>query len=344
MDPMSSKRPIRLLLPLLCLGLLLAAYRNDDGQETIDAGAQVLLGEGDYTFAWVRDWARLPEDKSFGNTHGCIVVDANDRVYVNTDTENAVMVFEADGSFVEAWGKELAGGLHGMTLVREGDREFLYLAHTGRHEVLKATLEGEVLWTLGWPEESGHYASAGEYRPTSVAVAPDGALFVADGYGKSWIHRYDAERRYLGSFGGPGSELGQLRTPHGLWLDTGGDEPTLIVADRENHRLQRFDLEGAPLGSIEGNLRRPCHSHGRGNVLAVADLAGRVTLLDREGELLTHLGDNPDPKLRANNGVPRDVWRAGEFLAPHCAAWDSKGNLYVMDWVAVGRITKLAAR
>jgi hypothetical protein len=81
--------------------------------------------------------------------------------------------------------------------------------------------------------------------------------------------------------------------------------------------------------------------HQRGNDLVIADLAGRVTIFDRNNKLITHLGDNPDPKKRANNGVPREQWTDGEFIAPHCARWDTQGDLYVMDWVAVGRVTKL---
>jgi len=315
---------------LLCAGLGLA---QDE--------APVRLGDGEHTYEWVHGWAKLPGGMQLGNTHGCIVVDSEDRIYLNTDTENAVVVFDAEGNFLSAWGKELAGGLHGMAIVEEEGQEFLYLAHIGRHEVLKATLEGEILWSIGYPEESGIYADAGAYRPTSIVVAEDGGFYVADGYGASWIHRYDADGKYLASFGGPGTEKGQLRTPHGLWLDERKDEAVLLVADRENNRLQSFDLEGEALEVFTGMLRRPCHMHPFQENLIVADLAGRVTILDGENELVVHLGDNPDPALRAQNGVPPEKWKDGEFISPHCANWDSQGNLYVTDWVSAGRITKL---
>src|SRR5262249_48172017 len=143
------------------------------------------------------------------------------------------------------------------------------------------------------------------------------------------------------SFGGPGSEPGKLSTPHGLLLDTRVNPPVLLVADRENGRLQTFDLDGNHLGIVQGMLRRPCNMCIRGTDLVVADLAGRVTILDAKNELVEQLGDNPDEKLRAQNGVPRERWQDGLFLAPHCAHWDDKGDLYVMDWNATGRITKL---
>ena len=224
------------LLPFLAVALP-AALHAQSAPAAADA-APVELGHGRHTYRWIAGFATLPDGSELGNTHGCVAVDSRGRIYFNTDTPRSICVFEADGSFVKAWGEDFAGGLHGMTLVREGDQEFLYLAHTGRHEVLKATLDGDVVWTLGVPEEAGIYEQPGQYRPTDVVVAPDGTIFVADGYGMSWVHQFDADRRYVRSFGGKGTEPGKMRTPHGLMIDTRGAEPRLIVADRENGRLQ----------------------------------------------------------------------------------------------------------
>lgn len=303
--------------------------------------APLRLGAGAHRYEWVADWPQLPEGVSFGNTHGCIVLDGRDRLLVNTDTEHAVMLFDTSGRLLKTWGKEYAGGAHGMAVVREGEQEFLYLAHFARHEVIKATPDGVVQWTLGCPRESGLYENPERYHPTSVALAPNGDLFVADGYGLSYVHQYDKERKYLRSFGGPGSAPGQMQTPHGLWLDTRGRQPLLAVADRENHRIQYFDLDGKLVRMLDHDLRRPCHLHQRGGDIVVADLAGRVSIFDAEDRLITHLGEQPDESKRAQNGVPREHWRAGEFISPHCAHWDRAGNLYVMDWVSAGRVTKL---
>jgi sugar lactone lactonase YvrE len=307
--------------------------------------APLRLEAGGQTYEWVRGFGRRPEGKPLGNTHGCVVVDRDDQVYLCTDTEDAVVVFDRDGNVVRTFGRDLGPGLHGLALVEEEGRQFLLLAHLGGR-VLKCTLAGEVLWSVGYPEESGLYDKKPEmYRPTSVAPLPDGGFLVADGYGKSWIHRYDRERKYVKSFGGPGTELGKLRTPHGIWVETRAAAPELYVADRENNRLQVFDLDGKPLREVkdvEGDLlRRPCHIHPGAEQYVVADLAGRVTLLDRGLGLIGHLGDNPDPGKRARNDVLPAEWRDGEFISPHCAAFDSRGDLYVTDWVSAGRISKL---
>ncbi|MSR61514.1 MAG: hypothetical protein EXS08_03570 [Planctomycetes bacterium] len=331
-------RLVRSLFVVLFAAAALSVARQQPAPIRFQAGA--------HTYEWVRGWGTLPGGKTLGNTHGCVVVDKQDRIYLCTDTENAVVVFDKDGKVVKTWGKELAGGLHGLALVEEGGKQFLLMAHIGRHQVLKATLDGEILWTLDYPKESGIYEKAEEYAPTSVAPLPDGGFLVADGYGRSWIHRYDKDRTYVKSFGGPGTELGKLQTPHGIWLETRGKEPVLLVADRENQRIQVFDLDGKPVREVKDLehdlLRRPCHMHPFADELVVADLAGRVTVLDSALKLVAQLGDNPDPAKRADNGVQPADWKDGEFIAPHCANWDSAGNLYVTDWVSSGRITKLA--
>lgn len=300
----------------------------------------VFVGTGEHRYEWVHDWGRQSEE--LGNTHGGLVLDHEGRLLVNTDTEQAVLAFSADGKLLDSWGKEWKGGLHGMTLRTEAGVQYLYLTHTNRHEALKTTLDGKVLWTIGWPEGSGIYGKEQDYKPTAIAVAPDGRIYVADGYGKSWVHLYDKDRNYRKSIGGPGDQKGQFHTPHGLLMDTRGKQPLLLVCDRENHRLQWFDLDGNFVRMMDKDLRRPCNvCPTPDGGLAVADLAGRVTLLDKDDLVVAQLGDNPDEKLRAQNGVGRAQWQDGVFLSPHSVCADAAGNLYVMDWNSLGRISKL---
>jgi hypothetical protein len=306
-----------------------------------DAQQPVRLGSGAHTYEWDPTWPRFPEGVGFGSTHGSVVIDAAGRVYCSTDTANAIMIFEPDGTYAKSWGKDLAGGVHGVAIVKESGREFLWLAHVGRHEVLKTTLDGEIVLRVGYPEKSGIYSKADDYRPTSVAVAPSGDVYVADGYGLSYIHHYTAKAEFLASWGGKGIEPGKFRTPHGIWVDTRRPTPRLVVADRENRRIQTFGLDGTPIAVLAAEVRRPCNIDQRGGDLAIADLEGRVTILDKDDKVITHLGDQPDAKKRAQNGVPRAEWKEGEFIAPHGLRWDAAGNLYVSEWLAAGRVVKL---
>lgn len=313
------------------------------GQDDKSGKKPLVVGSGECTYEVEHDWGRLPGRIRFGNTHG-VAEDSQGRIYVkhtvhaSSQSGDAIVVFDESGEFVRSWGEEFRGGAHGLHLQREGRDEFLYLADPQRGLVVKTDLAGNQVWRIGCPMESGLYNDAKEYRPTNVAVAPNGDFFVADGYGKSWIHRYNAKAEYLGSFGGPGAERGQVSCPHGLIVDTRGDKPVLLVADRSNRRLQRFTLDGRSLGFSGEHVRSPCHFHTRGRLLLIPDLEARVTILDGENKLVTHLCDGENFALRDK---PREQFVAGRFIAPHSAIFDHAGNIFVVEWVEVGRVTKL---
>jgi hypothetical protein len=146
------------------------------------------------------------------------------------------------------------------------------------------------------------------------------------------------------TWGGFGSEPGKMKTPHGLWLDDRpGREPSLVVADRANARLQYFTLDGKHLSFVKG-LLFPAHFDIRGEVLMVPDLFGRVTLFDKDNKVITHLGEDSKRvmadkgfKIRAN---PKQ-WLPGKFVHPHDACFDKDGNIFVVEWVQTGRVTLL---
>lgn len=325
----------------------------------------VTVGSGEHTYECIHDWAKLPPSIAFGNTHG-VAVDAAGNVHIkhtvhaSSSSADAMCVFDQEGTFVRSWGAEYKGGAHGLTLSREGfpAKEFLYLADCQRGVVKKTTLTGEIVKELAWPEESGLYSSRAEYKPTNIAVVPMmpenrlggsnatdqvwmaamGQVFVSDGYGKNWIHRYSASGDYISSFGGVGKERGQVSCPHGIAIDTRGPEPLIVVADRSNRRLQYFNLVGHHKGFVTKELRSPCHFDQRGNLLLVPDLDARVTLLNEKNELVVHLGDGGNYGLRDK---PREQFIPGKFIAPHSACFDAQGNIFVVEWVEVGRVTKL---
>ena len=302
----------------------------------------VILGPDRWSV--VPGWGQNP-DMTIGNTHGGVMVDHEGRVLYNTDTERSILIHDADGAFIGS----LAGrfpGIHGMQLRIEDEVPYIYAAHLHGKQIVKLRMDGTHVWTLGVPMESGKYDDdPNAYNPTAIAVAPDGRIYVADGYGRNWIHVFSPELRYLKSFGGRGGDDGQFVTCHGMIMDDSGAEPLLVVCDRENRRVQRFTLEGEHLDTPVTGLRRPCSiamwkGADGGHRYAIAELEGRVTLLDGDMKVLGHLGDNTDSSHWANNGVAPDAWRPGITTAPHGVGFDAEGNLYVQDWNANGRIHK----
>lgn len=303
-----------------------------------------ILGTGEHTYECIHDWGELPAEIRYGNTHG-VCEDSQGRIYIKhtvgagSAKPDAIVVFDHEGKFVTSWGAEFKGGAHGLHLNKEGSEEFLYLADPIRGLVAKTTTAGKEVFRLGVPTESGLYDNPQEYHPTNIATAPNGDFYVADGYGKSWIHQYSADAKYIRSFGGPGKERGQTLCPHGLMVDTRGTQPLLVVADRSNRRLQQFSLDGRHIGFVKDEMRAPCHFHQRQEVLLVPDLESRVTLLDGDNKLIVHLGDGTH--YQGIRDKSRDAFTPGKFIAPHSACFDHAGNIFVVEWVEVGRVTKL---
>jgi len=148
--------------------------------ETLQEGSTPLVvGQKTHRYEWLRGWGRLPEGMALGSTHGAVQVDSQNRVYFNTDTENAILVFKEDGTFVRAMGAEWKGGTHGMVIRQEGKEEFLYLTNLARSEFAKLTLEGRVVWVKGYPTASEIYTAPTEFKPTGIAFAPDGAFYTS---------------------------------------------------------------------------------------------------------------------------------------------------------------------
>jgi len=310
-----------------------------------------ILGSDAHQYEAIHNWGELPEGVVWGETHG-VAVDEAGLIYVKHRTMvpepmDSIVVFDADGKCVRSFGKEYSGGGHGIDIRKEGGEEFLYLCDVKNRLVAKTTLTGEQLWKMHFPEEAGVYQDLKQFNPTNVAFAPDGGFYVADGYGSSYIHQYDKDAKWIRTWGGAGTEDGKMRTPHGIWLDNRpGREPSLVVADRANARLQYFTLDGKFLSIVEG-VSFPAHFDIRGTDLLVPDLHARVSIFDDKNQVITHLGYDQawtDQVLNGGKLVLRgqpDRWQPGRFIHPHDACYDKDGNIFVVEWVPTGRVTKL---
>ncbi len=292
------------------------------------------LGGEDYIYEELADWAQLPEGWTIQEVAD-VVVDSQDRVYIFNRSEHPMIVFERDGSFVTSWGEDLFTRPHGLTLGPDG---MLYCVDDGDHSIRKCTTDGELLMTIGTPGQPAPLHSGQPFnRPTKVGFDPKtGDLYISDGYGNAKVHKFSGDGRRLFSWGAYGTDPGQFNLVHSVCTDSAGK---VYIADRENHRIQIFDDQGAYL-SQWNNLHRPCGLHIEGGLVYIAQSAASLTvnidypnlgacvsIHDLAGRRLAKLGD-----VHPGEGP-------GQFLAPHGLVIDSHGDIYLGEtsWSSYGQ-------
>jgi DNA-binding beta-propeller fold protein YncE len=280
-----------------------------------------------------------PDNQQLGPCHGGVVIDKAGNIHVTTDTKRGIVVFSPDGKFLRTNGPTR---IHGLEIREENGVEYIYAARPSDHEVLKLKLNGEQVWAISFPQEAGIYKDAKGFNPCAVTVAPDGSIFVADGYGANYVLKFDKDRKFVKAFGGPGAEEGKFKTCHGIALDTRQDKPLLLVCNRNNNRVEHWDLDGNFVRVIQKDLRMPAAVHIRGDYAVFPELQGRVTVLDKAGNIAAQVGDNPNEKQRANFGLVQDQWKDGICNSPHGASIDKDGNLIVAEWSQFGHLHKFA--
>lgn len=323
--------------------------------------SRVYVGEGDYRYQVQHDWPQLPSRFQWQTTHN-VAVDRDGCLYVihegreDLPEHPAIFVFDPEGKYVRSFGAEFQGGGHGIEVRDEGGEQFLYVcAYQQVKSFAKLSLTGEVVWRRYAPMESGIYAAEEDtnpqkiwgrdrFMPTNFAFLPDGGFLLADGYGSFYIHEYDADGQWKRCFGGPGDGEGTFQTPHGVWFDDRpGRDPAIVVCDRAHHTLQTLSLEGTWQETLSG-YGLPANVDTWQDLMVVPELHARLTLLNSSNEVVARLGDDA-ARITAEGGkeirARPDLWRNGKFVHPHDACFDRNGDLYIAEWVATGRISKL---
>jgi DNA-binding beta-propeller fold protein YncE len=301
--------------------------------------SDVIVGGGDFAYRVDTNWERLPPGFSHLDVSG-LAVDSEDRVFVFNRSENPVMIYEPDGRFGGSWGKGIFENPHG---IRIGPDDSVYCVDDFDHTVRKFTHDGKLLWVLG---TKGLASDTGferdDYRtivrggtpfnrPTNLTLAPNGDLYVTDGYGNARVHCFTGDGRLKFSWGEPGTGPGQFRIPHAVVFDRNG---RLLVADRENSRIQVFSETGRFIEQWT-NLARPCDmAISRDGFIFVAELGlyagpypfdpapsdphahSRVSVMDQRGEVQARWGTAQYDAI-------------GSFYAAHSICFDSAGNLFV---------------
>jgi DNA-binding beta-propeller fold protein YncE len=292
-----------------------------------------VFGEAQFRYRLAcagRNWGELPDGWQFGDV-AAVGVDRHDRVYVFARGEHPMTVFDREGKFLRSWGEGQFKRPHG---VHVGPDDSIYCTDDGDHTVRKYSLDGMLQLKIGMSGKPAPFMSGLPFhRCTHTALAPNGDLYVSDGYGNARVHRYAPDGRLLSSWGEAGSGPGQFNIVHNICCDVDG---WVYVADRENHRIQVFDGNGH-YETQWNNLHRPCGlcmcCNAAGPQFFVAELAPgqefsnrdwprlgpRVSILDKSGRLLARVGDYESAE------------RPSPFIAPHGIAVDSQGAIYVAE-------------
>jgi outer membrane protein assembly factor BamB len=275
-----------------------------------DEAYTVLLG--DRRYAVHRKWAKLPKGESFGFLSD-LAVDGEGHVHVaQRGTDRPVLVFDRDGKLLGSWGEGALAEPHYINAGKDGS---MLVADRDAHQVLRFDRAGKLVQALGkrhWPSLDAPFN-----HPTAAAEAPDGEIYVADGYGNSSVHRFAADGTLIKTWGGQGSGPGAFTTPHAIAVDSRG---RVLVGDRENNRVQVFDRAGKYLAEW-GDFYHPMQIWiDDRDLVFVTDQIPRISLLTLDGKLVGRC--------------------RGAINGAHGLCGDADGNLYLSE-LPPQEITKL---
>ena len=271
-------------------------------------------------------WCRLPDGWTAWGVVPAVAVDSQDRIYVLQRASRPVVVYSRTGDILSIWGDQFEKGAHGLCVHRDASGEYLYFTDVARHCIVKCTLDGRELWTLGEP---GRVGALGEpfNRPTDITFAPEGDYYVSDGYGNRRVHHFDPQGKLIHSWGEEGKGPGQFSLVHHVYFDTRNGQRRLWVCDRENWRLQIFTPEGEFIMQKTGFRRPNCVWVDAEGCMYVAELNGRVSIMNPQDDIIGYIGGEQSRE-------------PGRLMNPHYVSGDSHGAIYVAEVEIGARVQK----
>ncbi len=299
------------------------------------AAAFIVLTTGAYAQDYREDgWAKLADGRKWGQT-SAIDIDRSGNIWVfercgaNTCAgSNAAPLVKLapSGKYLKSFGAGMFAFPHGIHIDRDGN---VWVTDAdgkdGKgHQVVKFSANGKVLLTLGKAGVAGDGPDTFN-RPSDVATAPNGDIFVADGHGgdsNARIVKFSKDGKFIKTWGKKGTAPGEFETPHALALDSRG---RLFVGDRGNSRIQIFDQEGNFLEEWKQFGRPSGIFIDRNDTLHVADHQSNAKLNPgfKRGVRIGSVRDGAVKALIPGLGADPEAQSVGEGVVA-----DGRGNVY----------------
>jgi sugar lactone lactonase YvrE len=261
----------------------------------------------------------LPEGTEFASSAD-VDIDADGHIIVLHRGPQAIMEFDADGSFIRAFGEGLFRRSHSLTIDADGN---YWTTDFGTHVVMKLSPAGDVLLTLGTVGEAGNWDEAAGTQlfnePNDVAFDSAGNMYISQGHGRGdpRIMKFDSEARFIKTWGERATLPGDFAVPHSLAIDA---NDLIYVADRENRRIQVFDTDGNFVkGWLYYGMACSLKLHG-GYLYMTTGFDGQVVKLDLA-----------DGTVLGVTGMPGEG--LGEFGEAHILAVSDDDEIFVADVV-----------
>lgn len=300
------------------------------------------LGQGPFRYRIDRHWCRANRMAMPVNNCHEMVIDSRQRLYLLTDyPRNNMLVLSPAGEVIDSWTLN-SSGAHGLTLSRSNGTEFLWICDPYRPSVVKTTLDGKVLQTLPNPADIGVYTRSDPYAPTQTAVAANGDIYVADGYGSQYVIQFNANGNYIRRFGGKGKQNFNLNFAHGIAIDARiPNRPVLLVTSRKASCIKRFTMDGDYLDEIRLPGGYPCRPVVYGDYILVSlcwseahlkPNSGFIIILDKDNHVCETLGGHAE--IDDAGRLVRLKSDYSTFCHVHDVCADAMGNLYVCQWNA----------
>jgi sugar lactone lactonase YvrE len=281
----------------------------------------MIFGSGEHSYRAVEGWGLGPDGWSFGIVSS-MATDSQDRVYIiDREPKPAVVVLDRDGRLLNSWGDDFFEVPHSIWISPD---DVIYMTDSEKHTVSLHTLDGELISILGTPGKSGELGVPFN-SPTWVVLGNHDDLYVTDGYGQNYVHRFSTSGELLQTWGGSGNAPGQFDIPHCVRVDR---NDRVLVIDRSNARVQIFDPEGA--FQEEWTHLTPANDLfiDADDVVYLAEAPRRISILDLDGKVITQWGEEgAEPGQMVDH--PHGIWV------------DSHGDIYMCEVpFTANRLTK----